>query len=84
MNRFCSMFSQILKLFPRSEFERLVRETQAERHARGFSSWGQFVAMLFWACPFAAGNLSRFIDLRGEALASRDRGPQTLLARLCQ
>jgi hypothetical protein len=41
------MFSQILKLFPRSEFERLVRETQAERHARGFSSWGQFVAMLF-------------------------------------
>lgn len=47
MNRFCSMFSQIIKLFPRIEFERLVRETQAERHARGFSSWGQFVAMLF-------------------------------------
>ncbi len=47
MNRFCSMFSQILKLFPRIEFERLVRETQAERHARGFSSWGQFVALLF-------------------------------------
>ncbi len=47
MNRFCSMFSQILKLFPRSEFELLVRETRAERHARGFSSWGQFVAMLF-------------------------------------
>lgn len=47
MNRFCSMFSQILKLFSRIEFERLVRETHAERHARGFSSWGQFVAMLF-------------------------------------
>lgn len=47
MNRLCSMFSQILKLFPRSEFELLVRETRAERHARGFSSWGQFVAMLF-------------------------------------
>ena len=33
MNRFCSMFSQILQLFPRSEFELLVRETKAERHA---------------------------------------------------
>ena len=47
MNGFCSMFSQILKLFSRTEFELLVRETKAERHARGFSSWAQFVAMLF-------------------------------------
>lgn len=47
MNRFCSMFSQILKLFNRTEFELLVRETKAERHARGFSSWAQFVGMLF-------------------------------------
>jgi hypothetical protein len=47
MNRFCSMFSQILKLFSRTEFESLVRKTKAERHARGFSSWSQFVAMLF-------------------------------------
>jgi hypothetical protein len=47
MSRFSSMFSQILQLFPRTEFERLVRETDAERHARGFPSWGQFVAMLF-------------------------------------
>jgi hypothetical protein len=41
------MFSQILKLFPRTEFQMLVRETKAERHARGFSSWAQFVSMLF-------------------------------------
>ena len=47
MNRFCSMFSQILQLFPRSEFELLVRETKAERHARGFSCWEQFVSMMF-------------------------------------
>ena len=47
MNRFCSMFSQILQLFPRSEFELLVRETKAERHARGFSCWDQFVSMMF-------------------------------------
>ena len=47
MNRFCSIFSQLLKLFPRSEFDQLVRETRAERHARGFACWDQFVAMLF-------------------------------------
>jgi len=47
MNRFCSMFSQILQLFPRSEFELLVRETKAERHARGFGCWDQFVSMMF-------------------------------------
>jgi hypothetical protein len=44
---FCSMFSQLLKLFPRTEFQALVKRTKAERHARGFTSWGQFVAMLF-------------------------------------
>jgi len=47
MNRVCSIFSQLLQLFPRMEFERAVKEHQAERHARGFTSWGQFVAMLF-------------------------------------
>ncbi len=47
MNRFCSMFSQILQLFPRSDFQSLVKETKAERHARGFSCWGQFIAMMF-------------------------------------
>lgn len=47
MTRFCSIFNQLLQLFPRAEFERAVRDTKAERHARGFSSWDQFVAMLF-------------------------------------
>lgn len=47
MNRFGSIFSQLLQLFPRTEFYSAVQETEAERHARGFSCWGQFVAMLF-------------------------------------
>lgn len=47
MNRVCSIFSQLLQLFPRAEFERAVKDHKAERHARGFASWGQFVAMLF-------------------------------------
>jgi hypothetical protein len=47
VERFSSIFCQLLKLFPRTEFQALVKEHRAERHARGFSSWGQFVAMLF-------------------------------------
>src|SRR2546422_4561031 len=47
MTRFSSIFSQLLQLFPRMEFEQAVKEHQAERSAKGFSSWGQFVAMLF-------------------------------------
>lgn len=47
MPRFCSIFSQLLQLFPRTEFQKAVVATKAERHARGFTCWGQFVAMLF-------------------------------------
>ena len=47
MNRVGSIFSQLLQLFPRLEFEGLVRQHRAERHARGFTCWGQFVAMRF-------------------------------------
>jgi hypothetical protein len=34
-------------LFPRQDFQRAVKEHKAERHARGFGCWSQFVAMLF-------------------------------------
>jgi hypothetical protein len=45
--RFVSVFSQLLQLFPRIDFQRAVQDHRAERHARGFTCWGQFVAMLF-------------------------------------
>jgi Domain of unknown function (DUF4372) len=45
--RVSSIFSQILQLFSRAEFERTVVEHRAERQGRGFTCWGQFVAMLF-------------------------------------
>src|SRR3989442_1420223 len=47
MTRFSSIFCQLLQLFPRLEFEQAVKEHHAERSTKGFSSWGQFVAMLF-------------------------------------
>lgn len=47
MNRVCSIFSQLLRLIPRTTFHKAVLEHKAERHARGFTCWGQLVAMLF-------------------------------------
>ena len=47
MKRFCSIFSQLLQLFPRLEFEQSVKKHRADRGAKGFTSWGQFVAMVF-------------------------------------
>ncbi len=47
MKRFSSIMTQLLQLFPRSDFYKQLKETGAERHARGFTSWDHFVAMLF-------------------------------------
>jgi len=57
MKRFCSILNQLLQIFPRTEFEKAVRETKAERHARGFRCWDQFVAMMF--CHLADANSLR-------------------------
>ena len=46
MSRFCSLFSQILKFIPRTDFESEVRRLNAERHARGVSCCQQFVSMI--------------------------------------
>jgi len=54
-----SLFNQLLQHFPRTEFASLVKETRAERHARGFTCWGQFVAMLF--CHLAHADSLRLI-----------------------
>ena len=47
MNATGSLFSQILSLFQRSDFARHARDLKADFRAKGFSSWDQFVAMLF-------------------------------------
>jgi hypothetical protein len=60
MTNTASLFTQILSLFQRSDFVRHVRELKAERHARGFSCWSQFVAMLF--CQLAQARSLREIS----------------------
>ena len=42
-----TILGQMLKMFPRYQFQEAVLETGAEYHARGFTSWNHFVAMLF-------------------------------------
>lgn len=58
--RFCSVMNQLLQIFPRDEFQVEVNKTHAERHARGFASWDQFVAMLF--CQLADAQSLREIE----------------------
>jgi len=60
MARAASLFNQLLQQFPRSEFQRLVKEKRAERSAKGFSSWSQFVSMLF--CQVARADSLREIS----------------------
>jgi hypothetical protein len=59
LNRVSSIFAQLLQLFPREQFQQAVQKHKAERHARGFTCWGQFVAMLF--CQLAAARSLREI-----------------------
>lgn len=47
MIRVASCFAQVLSMIDRYGFDRAVRELDAERGAKGFRSWDQFVAMLF-------------------------------------
>ena len=42
-----SLFNQLLQHFPRTEFAALVKKHGAERAAKGFACWTQFVSMLF-------------------------------------
>ena len=59
MVRTASLFSQLLQQVPRSEFAKLVARHDAERHAKGFTCWTQFTAMLF--CQLARADSLREI-----------------------
>lgn len=54
-----SLFSQVLSLISRREFGGTVKQLKAERHAKGFGSWDQLVAMLF--CQLAQAKSLREI-----------------------
>lgn len=60
MVRHGSLFSQLLAVFNRNKFEELVVKHMAERYAKGFSCWDQFVSMLF--CQLAQAKSLREIS----------------------
>jgi Domain of unknown function (DUF4372)/Transposase DDE domain len=55
-----SLFSQVLLLVSRHGFEGRVKEYGAEKAAKGFSCWAQFVAMMF--CQLAQAKSLREIS----------------------
>lgn len=69
MSTVSSIFSQVLKLIPRAAFDASVHKHQAERNAKGFTSWGQFVAMLF--CQL--GSVSSLRDITNGLAASEGK-----------
>ena len=42
-----TIFGQMLQIISRYDFEKAVKWYQADKHSKGFSSWQQFVSLLF-------------------------------------
>ena len=88
MVRQASLFSQLVALFHRGQFFNLVFRHQAERCAKGFSSWDHFVAMLF--CQLAQAKSLREICgglsccLGKAPPPGRQEGPQQIHLVVCQ
>jgi hypothetical protein len=59
MVRSASLFGQVIALFRKQQFYRLVSKHRSERYSKGFSSWDHFVAMLF--CQLAQAKSLREI-----------------------
>lgn len=55
-----SLFSQLLSLVDRQQFQQLVTQTKSEHASKGFSSWDHFVSMMF--CQLAQAKSLREID----------------------
>ena len=58
--RCASLFSQILNIVDRAQFEAAVKRTGAADRTKGFSCWDQFVAMSF--CQLAQAKSLREIE----------------------
>ena len=87
MKASCSMFSQILKLIPHTDFERIAKETGAQYRSKGLSSWSQFVGMLFCQLGRAhspAGNRRRAEELRRQTGPPGHSGAGPLVALIRQ
>jgi len=60
MVRHASLFSQILGIIPRMDFQRVVRDAGTDRYTKRFTSWDHLVSLLF--CQFAQAKSLREIS----------------------
>jgi len=47
MRHYNTIFSQVLNLIPRHQFETIVKRHKADRYVKYFSCWQQFITLLF-------------------------------------
>lgn len=68
MKKYNSVFGQMLQMISRYDFQKAVKQHEAEKHSKGFSSWNHFTALLF-------GQLGGQDALRGveAGLASQEK-----------
>ncbi len=55
-----TLFSQIISKLDKSNFSKIVKEKQSDKHQKGYNSWTHLVAMLF--CHFAKSRSVRDIS----------------------
>lgn len=55
-----TLFSQIISKLDRSNFSKLVKDKQSDKHQKGYNSWTHLVAMIF--CQFAKSQSVRDIS----------------------
>ena len=42
-----TVMHELVKIFPRHEFEKIVRSKQTDRYAKKFKSWHHFIVLLY-------------------------------------
>ena len=47
MHKLGTIFSELLKLYPRYQFEKAVERYQGDRYMKTFSTWQQFITILY-------------------------------------
>jgi hypothetical protein len=59
MIKHASLFSQLIDVFDRNKFKKIVNKHGSEKHSKGFDSWDHYVSMLF--CQLAGAQSLREI-----------------------
>ena len=61
-------FSELLKVFPKSVFNACVRQFQSDKHNKGFSTWDQFLSLMF--CQLSGCRSLRELETSYNSLAT--------------